>query len=156
MSEDEGPFNEISVYIEGLLVQTRDTTTIYHWAKETMPAVYNSMCQEFGDSFNAWRLNLVKSNEPWAYHFKELDGYILVKPQIGSKLFYSDIAISFNKTNADAPNLDITCKHANHSLWPSLLAAVASLGQYYLADETILGDGNEEETSGALHNKGDD
>lgn len=138
------PKTEVSVYVEGLLVQTRDSVDLYNWSKDLgMEHIADEMRQQFKEKYTP--------DKPWAYHFEDMNAYVLVRhiskstDKKFSPLVEVPILVSVNQSNAQAPTLQIVAT-ANSTNFPiEFIASLVTLARYYAVDEVIL-DGKEEET----------
>ena len=130
------------VYIEGLLVQSREPEDVMKWAfAGIMVDSTQSLFCEFVNSYTKHRDQEDHRSKPWAHHFKDFDAYVIMKPRI-DKPNCSEITVNFNNLNADIPNLMVVCRLNTPLVGADFIAALVSLGRFYVLDTILLEEGN--------------
>lgn len=133
---------EVSVYIEGLLVQIRDAEEVYEWATKNMKEEVEHIADEISTSYNAW-----DKKRPWAHHFNSMDGYIIIKKSImyddPKRSDVSVVNVTLNAANKDAPTLSVVSEMYIDQMIGKYVVTMAALAKYYMADAILLGDSSE-------------
>ena len=133
------PDGTVDVYIEGLLVQSREPGPLMHWAENYG---MRDIAEELNESFYK---KYAKSNglQAWAYHFKDVNGYVLIKVPIklsANKPDVTQITVSLNDTDPNAPTLQVV-SHVSHTRFSvEYVSSLVALAKYYIADSILLGD----------------
>ena len=131
---------DVHVFIEGLLVQTRTPADVVKWAIN------------YGAAYESERLSKCKiqdNTKPWAYHFDDANGYILIKPTTmnshGHEIPIISITVSLNETNPNSPTLKVTSL-LHQGMFPraEYVASLVALAKYYAIDGELLGSKDEE------------
>jgi hypothetical protein len=137
---------DVNVYVEGLLVQTRDPKEVIKWSEDFG---MRELAEEMNRSFYK---NCQGSDKPWAHHFKNMDGYVIIKTiyHPPSKKSSTSIVVSLNERNHNVPTLQVVSNATHNNFSVEGVAALAALARYYALDEIVLGDNS------GVPDKGDD
>lgn len=146
MSCELPPDGEVNVYIEGLLVQTRDPIEVLKWSEDFgMRDIAEELNNSFYDKYDRDR------GGTWAHHMKDVNGYVLIKAirprHYGMPEKEVPIIVSINESNPNAPTLRVTSNPSHSHFSVEYISALVALARYYAVDNEILGDtdGKEEE-----------
>ncbi len=133
----------IDVYIEGLLVQSRDPEKIVDWAEAFGR---DEITEELEPGFMA-NYHPYAGKKPWAHHFKDMNGYVIIRCPVVQKDSgcLTEILVSINGTDPNAPTLHVIANVWHVHFPVDYVASLVALARFYAVDNTILGDDSEKE-----------
>lgn len=143
---EKHPTGMVSIYIEGLLVQERNARKLMHWAEDFG---MRDIAEELNHSFVS-KFQENNGQQPWAYHFKDVNGYILIKAPMedGDHGPTTQIRVSLNETDPLAPTLLVVSNQGHCEFSVEYISSLVALAKYYIVDTVLLGDDSEVQNNG--------